>query len=933
MTEGAQKQTQKQSVFDKYITDVIVTISCVLGFALCLFLFWNDLNMTLTRLGETQIGTISFRYNTAQRRFIDRVLWDRLRNDSPVYNGDVIRTADLSEAVIRFADGNTIELYPNTLIQIFLDKIEFSLGGLVVNVSSDSGMLIASGSNTLTAGLGSVFQLGSDEEGAFDLTVNEGNAFLGNNQITAGDIMSLSASGQIQQRPRAAAVFPAPGASLLTQESSPLGIEFVWNKINYPPQIQTRLEISADRNFSRVSYSVNTEENRQLVNLPQGTWFWRVIALSGEAQRETQYSRLTVINSPVPTLKSPANNQEFNYRSRSPSIRFQWTSSEGASHYILEAANNDSFNNPQIRQQVRSNEGRDISVSSSVLGEGIWYWRVTPVYGREVSVSQNVSSSQTGTFTLRRGAALQAPVLTAPDNDTYINIEEGRRDILFSWRRENEAASYTIRISADRNMNSPIIEHVTTDSFYRYGAAETAITPGVWYWTVSYRAADGAQSPSAVPRTFTALRGEIIQRTIFPPDNYIIAENLLPDMRFTWKTNLNNTRFQVSRTENFAVLVLNEPAFAEAYTVSSLRSGEYYWRITGTSGTQQFQSQPRGLSVAEALPPPALSPPESGISSGLSGRVIIQYGEPVNFAWDSLTEADYYSFKLYRGDGSGAPIYETLVYDSNISVNLDDYEDGTFTWTVQAMARDSITHSRRTGLAASQSAIFRHIQPVVIEYPVSGFEYAGIDASRRPGTARWSSLEVPHNVQFIIARDQRMTDIVAEINDVERSFTLPRLASGDYYWMIKAQTVEGFDISTRSLSHIKVLPIAPLPAPQNRSPADGLTIGAAQIRASRSINFSWNRVNGANGYIVTITQGSGRSQRTVFESDVITQTRFSLEDLRSLGRGDFSWSVEAVFTYEGLIEQRGIIQQNRLIIDIPVPPQIQTRDSGVLYGQ
>jgi len=36
---------------------------------------------------------------------------------------------------------------------------------------------------------------------------------------------------------------------------------------------------------------------------------------------------------------------------------------------------------------------------------------------------------------------------------------------------------------------------------------------------------------------------------------------------------------------------------------------------------------------------------------------------------------------------------------------------------------------------------------------------------------------------------------------------------------------------------------------------------------------------------------------------------------------------------EGFIEQNGQIRENRLIFDIPVPSPIQTRDSGVLYGQ
>ncbi|MCL2440831.1 MAG: hypothetical protein FWD14_03755 [Treponema sp.] len=936
------------------LTDVIVTFLCVIGFFLCLLFFWNDLNMTLLRLGETQIGTITFRYNTAQRRFVDRVLWDRLRNGSPVYNGDVIRTADLSEAVISFTGGDIIELYPNTLVQIFLNQIEFTSGSISINTADDSAMLITSGTNTLNIDSGSIVQMAAFNDGAFDLTVSEGNAVLGAQEgafsgtLNAGEAVSLNVSGLTVERSRAAAIFPPPGARLLTQSSNFINIEFAWNKIGYQNEGQTRLEVASDRNFNRISYTADTEASRISLNIPEGIWFWRVFPLSAPAETQrtqqnqnNQYSRLTVVYSELPNLKSPLQGQEFRYRSRLPSVRFQWTPSRDASFYILEAANNSSFENPAIYQQVRSSDTRDVSVSSSALGEGTWFWRVTPVYGRDTSVNFQ-DSSQVGSFTIRRGAELSAPQLSAPANEAILNIETGRRDILFSWRRENEAVSYTLLIAADRNMSSPVIELTVPDTFYRYGVNETVITPGTWYWAVKQTGPDGAQSPLSAPRSFTARHGEIIQRKIFPPDNYTVADNLLPDMRFTWRTNLTDNRFQLSLSPDFSSFIINDSAVSEAFNISSLRSGLYYWRLTGVSGSQQFETAARSFTVADALPPPDLNPPDSGISSGDSGRVIIQYGEPVSFSWETTPDAEFYSFRMFRADDPQNAVMETLVTDTSLYIDFDNIAEGSYIWTVQALARDSISTSRRIGLSSSQTTIFRHIQPVEPEHPVSGFTYAGLDASRRPDTARWSSLETPYNIQLVIARDPRMTNIVTVINeenrndihrnDEHRTFTLPRLAAGDYYWMIRAQTIEGFDISSRTPAFFRVLPIPLLPLPQNQTPVNGYTVGAADVRVTRSLNFSWNTVPGANGYLFTISQGRGAAQRSVIESSVITQNSYTVDDLRLLGRGEFYWQVEAVFADSGFIEQRGQTQQNRLIIDIPPPPQIQTRDSGVLYG-
>lgn len=62
-----------------------------------------------SKLNEQPIATITFKYKTAPRKFMDRVVWDRLRQDSPVYNGDTIHTATLSEANIWFNDENVMD--------------------------------------------------------------------------------------------------------------------------------------------------------------------------------------------------------------------------------------------------------------------------------------------------------------------------------------------------------------------------------------------------------------------------------------------------------------------------------------------------------------------------------------------------------------------------------------------------------------------------------------------------------------------------------------------------------------------------------------------------------------------------------------------------------------------------------------------------------
>ena len=158
---------------------------CLIGVCFELVLFYNSFFRALTKLNEEPIATITFKYKTAQRKFLDRVVWDRLRQNSPVYNGDTIHTSALSEATVWFTDGNVMDLSENTMAQVFLseDKLlraELSDGFAVVDSSeSQSGITLASGGVEVEVGAGSALSAqggASYGEGGIAVQVIKGNA-------------------------------------------------------------------------------------------------------------------------------------------------------------------------------------------------------------------------------------------------------------------------------------------------------------------------------------------------------------------------------------------------------------------------------------------------------------------------------------------------------------------------------------------------------------------------------------------------------------------------------------------------------------------------------------------------------------------------------------------------------------------------------------
>jgi len=91
--------------------DFLYIFFCLAGTLLCLGLFWRDLNQTLTRLAENPVGTISYKYRAAQRRFIDRLLWDRLKQESPVYQRRRYKNRATVRGDGKFLDGRQADRY------------------------------------------------------------------------------------------------------------------------------------------------------------------------------------------------------------------------------------------------------------------------------------------------------------------------------------------------------------------------------------------------------------------------------------------------------------------------------------------------------------------------------------------------------------------------------------------------------------------------------------------------------------------------------------------------------------------------------------------------------------------------------------------------------------------------------------------------------
>ena len=400
------------------ITNILIIIFCLLGSLFCLILFFRDLNASLHRQGEEPVGTITFRFNSAKRRFGNRVAWDRLRNGSALYNGDIIRTADISEATVSFSIGDSVDIYSNTLIQIYIDsngpRIDISGGALSVRSSPDSEITLVSGGTRIKINSGAIIQASSRTNGNMDIIVNEGTVSLGNGKlIEAGSGLQVNPDGEEIIVPCSIAVSPFPGARYITLSGNSFPVNFIWNKINYPPDGLTRLEIAYDRSFKSLLFSEDTKADRLVFSVPEGTFFWRLYPLADNFPDDIPYSKISVTGSTLPVPISPSENRLIPFQSGNPAVRFIWSSSPEASSYIVEAADNSLMSNPVFHSEVSAGRSDQLSISSMDMGQGAWYWRVIPVWSREyiIDISASEQKSETASFIITGG---DIPVTAVP---------------------------------------------------------------------------------------------------------------------------------------------------------------------------------------------------------------------------------------------------------------------------------------------------------------------------------------------------------------------------------------------------------------------------------------------------------------------------------------------------------------------------------------
>lgn len=923
-------------------SDVLVTAAALICAAALAVLFVADLEAGGSRSGGRKLGTVAFRKLSATRRAADGFGWARMRNDGPIYDADTLRTAGFSEATVFFDDGTSLDMLENSMVKLDFGSPERSLEFLAGEIgvgSADEAVSYtissAAGSIRVEKGAKAVF---AREEGTLSVEVSRGSAALvrsdGSTQTVAQNqelrVDLRSGAAAIAERPVVPVAPERNGRLLSFAGGQKAAIDFAWLQEaarsagrKAPEKNSYVLELSRSKDFEPMESAVRVDGLTCRVELEAGTWYWRARGADG-AESPTRKFSLTLAEAPRPTY--PQEESRYEYRRIPPEIAFAWTPSEGATGYLLEVAGDPGFAAPAVRARTSTT-----GLSVRTLGEGAWYWRVSPIHS--FTLAGTAPEVRARSFSIAKRARMAAPSPTAPFDKCLYQIQDiDGKGLDFSWAPEPEAVSYELVVSESGDLSSPVLLLTTKKPYLRLSGDLAGVLkiPGRYFWGVRWIDDEGNASPPSPGRSLSGIDGSVAMRLSFPPDGYRIADSLVRNTRFSWKTNVDaRTVFQLSRDAGFQDPEYQETVEADTLIGRQWKNGKHFWRLCAynADGSIFLKTEPRSFEVVEPFAGPSLASPAPGSS------FYIRRKDSAVFSWAPIAHADYYNLALRSAaDGYAAPVYERdYLEEPRLEYALGSLPGGTYRLSVQAFAASGEDTTRIIGYIGDSGFSFKPLSDIELRSPAEGEQLDGLAARRGKIVFEYDSADRPDAAELIVSRDPEGAYPVARAADRSGRASAGRLAPGSYYWTVRG-TLAGFDISAAERRRFTVDQPPLLPAPEAISPAKDSTIGPDELRRRRAIDFAWKPVDGATLYRFAVYAPGKREP--IVRKELTKATEYTIDDLTILEKGRLTWTVEAQAVDEqGEIEQAGRPAESAFTIDLPAVKKVGAGAGGKLYGR
>ena len=942
-----QKKRQKLRV-----SDLLLVLICLAVCAISFWFFWKDLNTSTARTDVDSIATIHFKRKISQRKFDDRVVWERLQQDSPLYDKDTIRTSDGAEAVILFDDGTKVDLNENTMIQIAVENdgsVNLSVGGGNIEVDtraskSESVKLSMGDGSSVNLEKGSrISAVTNDQTGAASsFTVKDGNAVVSNaagqsQKISGGEAVSIEKNGELsRQSITVTSISKNLRVYKSGEEVEP--VKLSWQAVSdnsKPAEATVKVEVSTDKNFTNIIEEYKAQGSSSIDVLPQtenNKLFWRVY--KEDEKEKAVEGVITVVELNRMELTSPLDNSVFSYRKELPTLRFNWNYDEYAESYQFEVSRTQDFAAPVIKESLKTT-----SYSTAALEKGRYYWRVTPYYSVN-SIGYGQASKLAG-FEIEEREALAEPALSLPADSAKIVLGDSEQNVIFAWKSDVKNADYTIQLSDNPDFRNVI--HSVNSSATTVGEHFNIKTlpQGTYYWKVLRASAEDRESgndhaQSAV-RSFTVapyIPG--LNKLSWPPDGYAVEQEQLARLGFSWKLASEykaaglNSVLQIAKSDTFNNIIESQTLSKAEYSGLSLDSGSYYWRVgVVKDGEETAFSEAHKLRVLNPMAAPKIIQPEE------AGKLVVAYETPVDFEWQPVIGADYYKLAVY--DAEGNIIKNEKLTEAKASLELPVESDYLkYRASIQAFAKETEISSARYSEEGAVTFEVRRPLPVTLISPVNNQSYDGLAALRTPIQLVWKYGDVSTRTVLTLQKQNSNGSwrTVRTMENPKTTVSLSRLTEGRYRWSVSASGEKGLSLDSSSQTFVvKQVPL--LEAAALTEPSNSFKMDSVYLKNHRNISFKWKKVAGATDYDFAVYQVlSNGSYKRVYSQSKLKQTELRIKDLSIFDVGTFEWRVIAYsHAKDGFEEQKSREAASRFTIDFGLPSKVKTGDPGTMYGE
>jgi FecR protein. len=882
-------------------SDAAASAALLVGAAALVALFLADLGSSAARSGERQLGEVVFKRLAATRKAPGSLGWERMRNESPVYDADTLRTADLSEASIYFDDGTSLDMLENTMLKLDLGgkakSLQFLGGEISVGSSSEAtSYAISSTAGTISVAKGARATF-SREADSLSVELSRGTASLVGKDgsslaITQGQELRVdvkSGVAALVDRP-IVPVAPERNTRLLSfAGKGKAAVDFAWmpqagapDRRAAPAREEYTIELSKAPSFEEIAAQAASSGREARIELAAGEWYWRVVDAAGRASPTRRFS-LDIAEPPRPAY--PPDGQAYAYRRVKPAIGFAWSATAEDASYLFEVASDPGFAKPTLRSRTTL---RSLYVDS--LGEGTWYWRVSPVHA--AAVVGEPPAIQVRSLVISKSPAMVAPLPASPLGGTMYQVQElDAKGISFSWLPRDEAVSYELLIADRKDLTSPLATIPASRSFVSLSGSQAEVfrRPGAYYWGLRWIDKEGNASPTSEARGLVGVDGSIALRPSFPPDGYRVADSLVANARFAWKSNVKaRTVFQLGRDRSFAEIAYQEAVSADTILGHDWKSGRYYWRLRSynVDGSVFLDSEARSLDVVEPFESPVLVRPSPG------SRVYLREGDSLLFSWSAVPGADYYTAALSPADSPGGrPVLEkSFIEGTSLGYELGALPSGNYKLSLQAFASSGENTTRIIGYSGESSIDYRKVHPLEPASPAEGERVGGLEARKGKVVFSYEAEYPPDSAEVLVSRDEEGSRVVARAEATSGRASVGRLDPGVYYWTV-AGSLAGLDISARRSLRFEVETPPPPPATRLTGPADGFLYRLKDFKAE-GLKLSWEPEAEAASYELLLSTRKDLSSPIAALATDTSSLRLSTKEVEALGlAGTYYWGV------------------------------------------